>query len=379
MKKLALQEFISSNSDWEQKLQEKPYCLIISRDVWQGRQLVMFKYNQIDSDFSEKICCEARGIVLDAGTFEVVSYGFDKFFNSHEMHAAKLDASSMLSTVKVDGSIIKIVKFGSDILISTNGTISAFNAPVAEQLGCPFNSFGEIVIDVIVKKFGSKQAFVDMLDEKFTYIFELVSPWTRVCTPFPENDMYLIGCRDNDAAHDFNETFFKDCKLASYFKTPEILKFNTIEKCLEYAQTLDWTNEGYVVMDKDFNRVKVKNAAWLAVHHLAQNHTMSYERAVEICRANEIDEVLGYFPEFKDALLGCKEKYQQLIDDLTASWEKYDDSKFETRKDKAMWIQKNFKIPGVGFMLIDGKVKSVQEWAKSVPAKNLVKALGYKE
>ena len=58
---------------------------------------------------------------------------------------------------------------------------------------------------------------------------------------------------------------------------------------------------------------------------------------------------------------------------------RYDDSVLETRKDKAIWIQKNFRIPGVGFALIDKKVDSVYDWIKTVPVKNLVKYLGYKE
>ena len=376
---LEIVNFIKEHLNWEDILTQKPYSLIISRDTWNGRNLIMFKYNMIDSDFHERICCEARGIVLDEDTLEVISYGFDKFFNSHEQFAADIDANSMISTVKIDGSIIKIVRIGNSFLISSNGTINAFSAPVAEQIGCPFKSFGEIVNQVIIDKFVDTSKFVDVMKEGYTYIFELVSPWTRVCTPFDHNDMYLIGCRCNDPSQGYHEIFFNDCSIAKYFKTPDILKFNTIEKCLEYAQTLDWTNEGFVVMDKNFNRVKVKNASWLAVHHLASNHTMSYERAIEICRANEIDEVLGYFPEFKDALLDCKERYEKLIDDLESAWMRYDDSVLETRKDKAIWIQKNFRIPGVGFALIDKKVDSIQEWIKTVPVKNLVKHLGYKE
>lgn len=376
---LEIVKFIKEHSNWEELLKQPPYSLIITRDVWNGRNLIMFKYDMINSSFFERICCEARGIVLNEDNLEVVSYGFDKFFNSHEQFAAKIDPYSMFSTCKIDGSIVKIVRIGNSILTSTNGTINSFNAPIADQIGCPFKSFGEIINQVIVDKFTDISKFVDVLQEGYTYIFELVSPWTRVCTPFDYNDMYLIGCRCNDPSYEYREIFFNDCSLTKYFKTPEILNFTTIEKCLEYAQTLDWTNEGFVVMDKYFNRVKVKNPSWLAVHHLASNHTMSYERAIEICRANEIDEVLGYFPEFKDALLDCKEKYNKLIDDLESSWERYDDSMFETRKDKAIWIQKNFRIPGVGFMLIDNKVSSVQDWIKDVPAKNLVKQLGYKE
>lgn len=142
---LEIVKFIKEHSNWEDILTQKPYSLIISRDIWNGRNLIMFKYDMIDSDFHERICCESRGIIIDEDTLEVVSYGFDKFFNSHEQFAADIDANSMFSTVKIDGSIIKIVRIGNSFLISSNGTINAFNAPVAEQIGCPFKSFGEIV------------------------------------------------------------------------------------------------------------------------------------------------------------------------------------------------------------------------------------------
>lgn len=109
---------------------------------------------------------------------------------------------------------------------------------------------------------------------------------------------------------------------------------------------------------------------------------MSYARAIEIVKANEIDEVLGYFPEFKTALEDVKTRYNDLITSLNESWLAYnqlDPFLIETRKDKAIWIQKNFKVPAVGFMLIDDKVESVADWAEQVPAKNLVKILGFKE
>lgn len=377
--KLNIQLFIEQHADWEKLLSEKPYCITISRDVMFGHRLIMFKYSQIDSDFNVELVCECRGIILDEDTLEVVSYAFDKFGNVNESYVPTLDAKSMKSTVKIDGSIFKIVKLGNDLLMSTNGTISAFSAPVPEQVGCNFKSFGEIAVDVLTKKFGSLDEFKQHLDEGYTYVFELVSPWTRVVTPFHDSDLYLIGCRNNKT---YEEIFFKDIKLADYFKTPDILDFSTIDDCLKYASSLDWTNEGFVVMDKNFNRVKVKNPCWLAVHHLCENHTMSYSRAIEIVKANEIDEVLGYFPEFKTALEDVKTRYNDLIASLNESWLAYnqlDPFIIETRKDKAIWIQKNFKVPAVGFMLIDDKVESVADWAKQVPAKNLVKILGFKE
>lgn len=397
MKKLDLQYFIEQRSDWESILQVSPYCFQITRDKACGRNLIIFKYNQIDTkwDKAGHIAAEARGIVLDEDTLEVVNYGFDKFFNSTEPYADKIDAQSMRGTVKIDGSIIKVRKFeDGQLLISTNGTINAYNAPVAEQVGCSFKSFGSIVEDVLVRKFGSVNAFKDRLDADKTYIFEMVSPWTRVVTPFHENDMYLIGCRWIDPDKDFAEIPFWECSLKSMFKTPDILDFASIDKCLEYAQTLDWTSEGYVVMDKHFHRVKVKNASWLAVHHLCENHTMSYRRAVEIVRSNEIEEVVGYFPEFESALLDVKNRYWKKVADVSEAKTRLDEfiaangwdmqpclieAGGQKRKDIAIWITKNFPIPGLAFGLIDKKIESVKKWFDEVPAEKLVQTLGYKE
>ena len=54
-KKLNVQQFIEQHSDWEKLLVEKPYCLNITRESWNGMNLVMLKYSQVDSDFNEPI------------------------------------------------------------------------------------------------------------------------------------------------------------------------------------------------------------------------------------------------------------------------------------------------------------------------------------
>ena len=103
--KLKIQEFISNHSNWQELLSNDPYNLKISYK----NGLYCFKYNQISSNFNNPIVCEARGLILDSKTFEVVCCPFFKFFNIDEPHAAKIDWKNGISvSEKIDGSLIKL-------------------------------------------------------------------------------------------------------------------------------------------------------------------------------------------------------------------------------------------------------------------------------
>ena len=374
-KKLDVQIFIEQHQDWEKLLAAKPYCLLISRDEVFGRKLLMLKYNQIESNFNEKIVRECRGLILDESTFEVVSFPFMKFGNVTEGGWVDvIDWSTAKTTEKIDGSLLKIVRIGDDLLISTNGTILASKAPIAEQIGCKYKSFGDIAEEVLHDKGMSYQDF----DENFTYMFELVSPWTKVVVPHHANDMYFLGCRNNFT---FQETFFADHPLAKKFKTPKIYPLNTLEACIETTKNMPWDQEGYVVVDANFHRNKIKSIAYCSAHHLKNNGVLSYSRAIELVRLNEIDEVVSYFPEFKDALMECKSRFWSLIENTEHEWAEYlkIDASLPTRKDKALWITKHFKMPGIAFGLLDKKIKSIRDFFMEVPTVKILKYLGYKD
>lgn len=372
--KLDIQLFIEQHPDWESLLQEKPYCLNISRDEIFGKKLIMFKYNQIESDFNIKLVRECRGIVFDENTWEPVTVPFFKFGNHGESYCPTIDWQTASVLTKVDGSLIKIVLIGDELLISTNGTIDAFKAPIAEQLGCNYKSFGEIVQEILDKKLVIPHDF----KEGITYMFELVSPWTRVVVPHKENDLYFLGERDNES---FQEILpYDDKYVSSLFKMPQKFDLHSVDECLAATKEMPWDEEGYVVVDKDFNRVKIKSPAYVATHHLKGNGTMSYARALELVRSNEIDEVCKYFEEFRPALEECKNRFWNLVEDTEKAWSDYlkIDKTLPTRKDKALWITKHFKVPGLAFGLLDKKIESVKSFFMDAPGDKLVKMLGYK-
>lgn len=397
--KLKIQKFIAKHADWEQLLSAKPYCVSITRDVMFGKNLMMFKYSQIESDFNYELVRECRGLILDADTFEPISVPFYKFGNYGESYCPDIDWKSCWVGEKLDGSIIKIVRFGNDLLISTNGTINAFNAQLNVQIGCNAKNFGELVLDALVEEFYDsgridwdgvglplcrdkvEEVCLNVLkynlEENKTYMFELTSPFNKVVVQWHNTHLNFLGVRDNKT---LQETYFSDHPLKEYFNVPKIFPLHSVEDCIKAAEALDRNNEGYVVCDKNFNRVKIKSPLYVQLHHMKGNGVFSYERGIEIVRRNELSEVLTYFPEFKEHLEKIKDDYNAFVKKLDDSWNVISKMSFETRKDAAIAIQKEFgKYAGIGFSLLDKKVSSPEEWAMNVPANNLVKSLGYKE
>ena len=369
---LKIQQFIKNHIAWETLLIESPYYLQITRDKVFNRNLIMFKYSQVFSDFHDPIVRECRGLILDEETLEPVTVPFFKFGNYGESYCPNIDWSSAYCLQKVDGSLIKIVRLGNNLLISTNGTIDADKAPVTEQLGCKYKSFGDIVKEVLA----SKCVGVDAFEEGFTYMFELVSPWTRVVVPWKDNDLYFLGVRDNKT---FDEQLLFSHELAKKFKIPKKFDLHTLDDCLAATKDMPWDEEGYVVVDKHFNRVKVKSPAYCAIHHMKNNNLLSYARGIDIVKSNEIDEVVLYFPEYKIHLNSLKTKFDEAIAFIENAWIEFlkVNDTLSTRKDKALKIIQLFKqFKGVGFALLDEKVKSPKDWIYSCPSNQLIKYFG---
>jgi len=394
-KKLHIQWLIEQNADWEKVLTEKPYCISVQRDTVFGRNLILFKYDQIESDFTLPLVRECRGLILDEDTLEPVCVPFFKFFNAGESHADEIDWKTAWTSEKIDGSIIKVVKLGNELLVSTNGTIDAYKAPIQDQIGFVGQTFGglfELALADAMNKEQKGKACLDWfitptqwlsskLEEGYTYMFELTSQYNKVVVTWHEPKLWFIGCRNNDT---MCEIKFSDHPLSTVFDTPKTFPLTNLKEVQEAAEKLDCNHEGFVVCDGKFGRNKVKSSTYVALHHMKNNGVLSFERGIEIVRGNELDEVLTYFPEFSEHLLKIKKDYEELIEKLKAAWLKFNCVKhyLKTRKDMALTITNKDcfgKFSGVGFALLDEKFHSVDEWAKAMPAKNLVKYLGYKE
>jgi hypothetical protein len=109
-----LTNFIQKNMDsFETELAKPPYVVKVKRHP-DRPNLVMFKYSQFESDFSNSIvrCC--RGSVYDIredGTVKPYLMPFFKFTNYGENSADPIDWNHTLYVRdKLDGSLLKLLK-----------------------------------------------------------------------------------------------------------------------------------------------------------------------------------------------------------------------------------------------------------------------------
>ena len=301
-------ELIRNNPDWEIILSGAPYHI---KAIWDG-DYVLLKYNQLESDFSNEIVRECRGCIFyipnkNVEVVKVVCYPFTKFGNYGESYVPEIDWSTASVLEKVDGSLIKVWHHEGAWHVSTNGTIDARNAPTQVK-GV---SFYDIFMRALEKN-GNPQLFFDSLDPQYTYMFELTSPETRVTIEYSDTAIYYLGARNIATLEEVPVPWFCATSDLSYFiRLPKQYHLHSLESCIEAVNAMGADEEGFVVCDSHFNRVKIKSPEYLIAARIRNNNAITVKRVLEAMRAGYIDDFYAYAPD-----------YQGFIDDVLLSYKR---------------------------------------------------------
>lgn len=374
-KELNIQRFIRDNEkngktfeEIKQILSKSPYFIKIS----EKGSLALFKYSQLNSDFSEPICCECRGLILEKGTWKVVRYAFDKFFNIHESHAAEIDWKSAVGTEKIDGSLISLYYYDGKWNAATNGTIDVYDAPLSKaQETDEFRTFGD-VWDEAVKQSGLDYS---RLSISCTYTFELVSPYSKVILNYDKPEIYHIGTRSN--------LTFEECNANIGVEKPKEYKFYSKKEYIDFVLKYMGNNhEGLVVRDKYFNRVKIKTEMYVLMSH--EMHTlvdsrgkMNIVKAVDLVRKNEQSEFLSYFPQYKEYFVKVEKELNRVngtvceINQYVSEW-KAQNPAF-TKKDFSSFVEKEIKDKELVSLYYSALNDKLNKYVKSMETKQLVR------
>lgn len=362
---LRLVQFIREHKNWRELLTAPPYCLKITED----EDYILFKYNQISSDFNEKICREARGIILQKGTWRVVRFTFEKFFNLKEPQAAQIDWWNCSASEKIDGSIVSLWYDWTNEKwrVSTNGSLDAYQSELPNPIY--HKTFGELFEDT------ATQCGLDysLLNPEYCYTFELVSLENKVVISYPEPALYLLSVRDMETLEEKNSYF----DIGKGILHPKEYNLNSEEEYRQLIEDMPEGHEGIVVRDGNGNRVKIKTPLYFQLHRQANNGKVSLEHIIDLIRENDTDEFLAYFPEMKsifEDVRGRLERCNAKIVEVQAYadyWKENIGSKFSkeiARKNYASC--NNHELKALYFKAYDGNLR---EWVDKLTTKQFIK------
>jgi hypothetical protein len=358
MKQLEILKFLFEHpSDWKKVLEEEPYCMTIR----EKDNFVLFMYNQIESDFNIPLVQECRGIVLEKNTWRVLCYPFTKFWNAGQGQAAILNWDTARILEKIDGSMIKLWWYEPQWRVSTMSMIDAKECTLQNDLDNKYLTFYDLFME------GAKKCTLnfDILNKNYTHMFELVGPYNRVVVPYKDIAIFHTGTRDNQT--------YEELDIDLGVSKPKSYGLKTQEDVLAMAATLPFSEEGYVAVDANWNRVKIKSPAYVTVHHLKNNGDINKKRALALIMLNEHDEFLAYFPEYKAYFDTIVEAFNAYLNKIKADIDSIEGKVFDTRKNYALTV-KGMTNSALMFFLKDGKVKK-EDWEKhirSMPSEKII-------
>lgn len=364
-------------------------------------------YDQIEAKESDPLAQECRGLVLACedgrsllsqavlvnnrlsydnvipGDTKVLAYPMRRFFNHGQGSAANVDwlDPKLFILEKLDGTlcILYYDVFTSEWCVATRSVPEA-DLLMDNGIFTFRTLFEKSLKDTCGKSF---EEFTHSLNKKITYCFELTTPYNRIVVNYPDCRVTLLAARKMYI--DENCFYYSEFDLQSLFSsnldfTPKpfnlcgvpivkAYKYTSVNELLDWVSTLNpMDHEGVVVIDSQFNRIKVKNAAYVAYNKARDSLATSERNCLELILQEKDDDVKSFLPEeivnnlvkikagFVVAIKQYDEHYQKCLQEAN-SIAPGDKKTFAitVTKDKSFWSAPFFQM-------FDGKASSMKDF-----------------
>lgn len=343
-------------------------------------------YDQIEAKESNPLAQECRGLVLaledgrpifadvtsgkpnrdnmTPGNTTILAYPMNRFFNHGQGSAANIDWSdpSLAILEKLDGTLC-IVYYDPFTYKWCVATRSVPEADLFMDNGVfTFRTlFEKACQDTLGYAFDQ---LTEKLDARFTYCFELTTPYNRIVVNYPHNRITLLAARNLVTLQEVNPR-----ELQLDVPVVEAYTYTTINELLDWVSSLNpMEHEGVVVRDANFNRIKVKNAAYVAYNKVRDALGTSERNCIELILAEKDDDVIPMLPEeIVKNLLKIKAELQvalKLYDDHYVSVKAEADSvNLGDKKTFAILVTQNKNMwHAPFFQMFSGKAQNMKDF-----------------
>lgn len=303
-------------------------------------------YDQIKVKPGDKLAEQCRGMVVKLcdeqqlsdlwkdeipGHLEVLAWPMNRFYNSGETTAAKIDWSTAKVLEKLDGTMIVLYADRAECewCVATRSVPNADLPMNSDGIVNADRTFSTLFKEGVQNTLGiSFDEWTSKLDSSYTYVFELTSPYNRVVVKYDDTRITLLAVRDTKTSLELDPVEF--CELLKRQKIevpplPKTFDLSSIEGAAAYVDQQDPAQmEGVVIIDEYFNRVKVKNSKWVLSSKMHDAITTSRRSVLEAILAQKIDDVIplleGDIRTEVEALTHRVHRYIQNLDKSFAKW-----------------------------------------------------------
>ena len=253
--------------------------------------LYLLKYNKDKSDLNVEGVKQARGIILEKETNNVMCYSLDKFEDKNDLINTD-DIDGWEFEDAIDGTQIRLYYYDSKWISTTARRIDS-----KKSKWNYVKTFYELFEDV------EQLIDYELLNKDYTYTFILKHIENRIVSSVTKNELIHIHTRNNKTLEEVDV----DIKVPK----PRKFHFVSFDDFITDINKLDFENKGYVVKFSN-KRYMFQSKEYEEVRDLKGNHLNINYNYLELLKNNKLDDFLDYFPEFQIKFQSVIQK----IDDL---------------------------------------------------------------
>ena len=253
-------------------LEKKEYLKSSQKD-----NLILFNYTQktMYEQYWNSYTMQARGLVFDKFTKQIVARPFGKFFNINENEFTQLHNLPVNEPFeileKVDGVLGIIFYYNSKWIITTRGEFDSVQSKIGEELL-------------------KSQINISKMNPKYTYICEIIHPKCRVIVDYGKTQkLILLSCVETLTGEELSYTQLKeDASRTGFDIVKKINSYSSISEIFQAKNSWSSDFEGVVIRFKNGLRVKVKSDSYNTLVEVSQGYD-SYKLLSFLGFGGEID------------------------------------------------------------------------------------------
>ena len=282
-----------SYGDIKQVLTTTPYNLKVVEDTISN--VYMINYKKSESDLTNNVVKECRGIIMEKDTNKMLCYTFDRGETpEHITEFLENNWNNLQFSESIDGSQIKLYYHNDIWNIATTRCINASDAYWYSN-----KSFETLFRECHDLNY-------ENLNIHYCYSFIIRHSENRIVTDYEENSLVHVLTRDMTT--DNYDIVEHDIGVDK----PVDISFSNSTDLLEMIKTSTRTDIEGVFIRHGNKHIKIKFDSYMSIKNLRNNTRDLFFEYIEIKMANKTDEYKKAFPEFEYDI----NYYESILEDL---------------------------------------------------------------